>query len=196
MVVARLTLLAWATIAALLAASCSREADLIDEERPGAGVDLGPTNPYDEAALIDLAVPFDEPPYLTCSERPTGACLGVNDFPCDFSGWFNAAAEACQVETGCRTNGWVVADMGASGCVERLQMSEPNEAYAACLIEVLGAYRCPCGKEQRRRFLGIANRPCFPGERRCGQGEFPCLGGQVCTDGFCVEPPASAGSSG
>jgi hypothetical protein len=182
----RSLLLLWLALAAASIGSCSRHADLVDD--PMGGIDLGPMNPYDESELVDLEVAFDQPPYAACGERPKGACVGVNDFPCDFGGWFTSAADTCQTETGCRSNGWVVADMGANGCVERLQMTEPNDEYAACLIEVLGAYRCPCGAERRRRFLGIANQPCFPGERVCAD-EFPCPSGQVCDDGRCAPAP-------
>ena len=194
MLAARLTLIPWLPLLSALVGSCSRHADLVDD--PKGGLELGPMSPYDDSELVDLMVPFAEPPYLACGERPTGACVGVNDFPCDFSGWFSIVADTCQTETGCRTNGWVVADMGANGCVERLEMSEPNDAYAACMIEVLSTYRCPCGAERRRRFLGISNQPCFPGERACGPSEFPCPGGQVCQDGYCVPPGGTAGNPG
>jgi hypothetical protein len=180
-------------LGALLGGACSRRADLLDD--PTGGLELGPTAQYDESELVDLMVPFGEPPFVACSERPTGACVGVNDFPCDFAGWFNAAADTCQIQTGCRTNGWVVADMSAEGCVERLQMTEPNSEYAECLVEVLGASRCPCGVERRQRFLGIENQPCFPGERSCSSSEFPCPAGQVCMAGRC-ELAGEGGSSG
>jgi hypothetical protein len=186
--------LAWLALAVGAVGSCSRHAELLDE--PNTDLELGPMNPYDEAALVDLEVPFESPPYLACAERPAGDCRGPNDFPCDFGRWFNTEAARCQVQTGCRTNGWVVADMGATGCVDSVQMSEPNAEFAACLVEVLGAHRCPCGAERRRHFLGIANQPCYPGERVCGADEFPCPAGQVCESGFCVAPGGAAGSSG
>lgn len=178
----------WLISGALLAGSCSRNADLVDDYE--GGIELGPMAPFDESELIDLQVPFGEPPFSECSARPRGACVGVNDFPCDFNGWFNATIDACVLETGCRSNGWVSADMGANGCVERLQMTEPNQAFADCLTAVLGQYRCPCGVESRRRFLGISNQPCFPGERACTSAEFPCPRGQVCEQGLCVLPEA------
>jgi len=184
----------WLGALGAFAGSCSRHADLLDD--PGGGIDLGPSNPFDEAELVDLEVPFDEPPFAACAERPEGACVGVNDFPCDFSGWFNRAAAECQTQTGCRANGWVVGDMSADGCVARLRMSEPNDDFAACLTEVLGAYRCPCGAESRRRFLGIDNVPCNPGERPCGPAEFPCPSGQVCRDGVCVLEGGAGGEPG
>ena len=181
----------WVVGGLVLAVSCSRHADL--EDGPEGGIELGPTAPFDESELVDLQVPFAEPPFVSCPDRPTGACVGVNDFPCDFTGWFNLAADDCLVETGCRANGWVSADMGANGCVERLEMTEPNQAFADCMIAVLGQFRCPCGAERRRHFLGIANQPCFPGERLCTSEEFPCPARQVCEQGVCV---ASADADG
>jgi hypothetical protein len=191
--VQRLSFLTWVVGAACVAGSCSRHADLVDER--DTGVDLGPMNPFDESALVDLQVPFSEPPFAVCSERPEGACTGNNDFPCEFNRWFTTSADDCQRRTGCRTNGWVVADMAENGCVERLEMSEPNEAFAACLTDLLGGFRCPCGAERRRRFLGIDNQPCFAGERACGPSEFPCNDGEVCEAGFCV-PAGAGGASG
>jgi hypothetical protein len=175
----------WLSTALLLGGSCSRHADLEDDTE--GGLELGPMTPFDDSELVDLQIPFSEPPFVSCPDRPTGACVGPNDFPCDFARWFNAAADECLVETGCRANGWVAADMGEDGCVERLEMTEPNQAFADCLVAVLGEFRCPCGVERRRRFLGIANRPCFPGERSCSS-EFPCPGGQVCQAGVCALP--------
>jgi hypothetical protein len=178
----------------LLGGSCSRKADLLDDSN--GNIDLGPSNPFDEAELVDLEVPFGEPPFASCKQRPEGACVGVNDFPCDFNGWFNKVADECQNQTGCRANGWVVADMGEDGCVARLRMSEPSEQFAACLTEVLGAYRCPCRAESRRRFLGMDNVPCAPGERPCGPAEFPCPSGQVCRDDVCVLASEAGGGPG
>lgn len=172
-----------------LASACSRSADVSDD--PTAGLDLGPMAPFDEAQLVDVDAAFGEPPFAACAERPTGACVGVNDFPCDFGGWLTTEVDRCQAETGCRANGWVVADMGANGCVERLRLSEPAPALAECLVEALGGYRCPCGAENRRRFLGVDNQPCLPGERACGPNEFPCPLGQVCEQGVCVLEPGS-----
>jgi hypothetical protein len=194
MTLPRLRSSVWFGVLLLLGGSCSRHADLIDDSN--GGIDLGPTNPFDEAALVDLEVPFDEPPFASCEERPEGACVGVNDFPCDFTGWFNRAADDCQNRTGCRANGWVVGDMGADGCVTRLRMSEPSQEFAACLTEVLGGYRCPCGAESRRRFLGIDNVPCAPGERPCGPSEFPCPSGQVCRNDVCVLESEAGGGPG
>jgi hypothetical protein len=184
----------WLAASTWLASSCSRHADL--EDGPEGGIELGPSAPFDESELVDLQVPFADPPFLACSERPTGACVGVNDFPCDFTGWFNAAADQCLLDTGCRANGWVSANMGASGCVERLEMTEPDQAFADCMTAVMGGFRCPCGAEQRRRFLGIANQPCFPGERACTSAEFPCPRGQVCEQGLCVLASSGDSSSG
>jgi hypothetical protein len=66
-------------------------------------------------------------------------------------------------------------------------MTEPDPDFVACLVEELGAYRCPCGETFARRYLG----PSSGCRRPCGTGEHICPGGEVCVDGVCQ--PADAG---
>lgn len=174
-------------------ASCSRHADIKDE--PDAGTDLGPNAPKPDGGVpVVEDTGLDDPGLTSCLERPeNGACRGANDFPCNFSAWVPELAEQCQNATGCVTNGWVELELGADGCAAQIRMDQPNTDYVACLVETLGAYRCPCESMSFGHFLGIGNDGCETGPRPCGSGEFPCGKGEVCEDGLCV---LAAGGSG
>ena len=174
---------------------CSRQADIRDE--PDSGTDLGPTAPQPDGGIPPVEnAGLDNPSFVACAERPeNGACRGANDFPCDFSAWVPMLAEQCQTETGCVSSGWVELELGDDGCATAIYMDQPNEDYVACLVETLGAYRCPCAAMSFAHFLGIGNEGCTSGPTPCGSGEFPCDKGEVCVDDVCV-PDASGGSAG
>ncbi len=182
----------------LLSASaicCSRHADIRDE--PEGGTDLGPTAPQPDGGipLVENSG-LDNPSFLACAERPeNGACRGANDFPCDFSAWVPMLVEECQIETGCVTSGWVELELGDDGCAAAIHMEQPNDAYVACLVETLGAYRCPCAAMSFAHFLGIRVDGCTSGPKHCTSGEFPCDKGEVCVDDLCVAD-ASGGAPG
>jgi hypothetical protein len=176
-------------------AGCSRHADIRDE--PDSGTDLGPSAPKPDAGIpLVEDTGLDEPTLLVCGERPeNSACRGVNDFPCEFSTWVTSLAEECQQGTGCMTDGWVELELGDDGCATAIYMDQPNDAYVSCLVEALGAYRCPCTAMSFSHFLGVGNDGCNAGPTACQGGEFPCEKGETCVDGVCVAD-ASGGASG
>lgn len=144
------------SLALLLAASCVRQADIIDE--PDAIV--GPTTPTLEAGptpIVDSGLGTDAFP--PCTERPVGGCQGPVDFPCAFQTWVNVTASKCQKLSMCSTNGWLRVSLGAEGCVDSIGMDQPNEAAVRCLAAELGPYRCPCRTSEMTYFFGFANTP-------------------------------------
>ena len=160
---------------------CSRQTELRDEADAGSNVG---THMLPEAGAL-TEVPdagFDDPKFGTCAERPSGACVGVNDFPCDFPRWASAVAQKCQTMTECRADDWVRLGMNAEGCVESIAMLEADPAFVACMVEELGPYSCPCGAGFADHFLGIENDGCFVG---CTD-ELPCTDGFHCLSGFCI----------
>lgn len=164
------------------ASGCSRQTELRGEADAGSTVD-----PHQLPEAGDLPeVPdsgLDDPSLPPCAERPTGDCVGVNDFPCDFSRWVTQTASECLGMTSCQANGWVGATMTEEGCVSSLHMAEPEDAFVACMAEALGPYRCPCRESFATAFLGLENDGCFIG---CTD-ELPCSAGYRCISGFCVE---------
>ena len=174
---------------------CSRHADIVDE--PDSGTDLGPNAPQPDGGIpIVEGSGLDDPSLDACADRPENvACRGANDFPCDFSAWVPVLAEECQTETGCVTDGWVELELGDDGCASAIYMDQPNPDYVACLVETLGAYRCPCAAMSFNYFLGIGNDGCETGPTPCQGGEFPCGKGEICVDGYCVID-ASGGAAG
>jgi hypothetical protein len=164
------------------AAGCSRHAELRDEADAG-----GIANPQLLPDAGDLPeVPdtgLDDPSLPACAERPSGDCVGVNDFPCDFTRWVTKAANDCLSTTSCQADGWVGAQMNADGCVSSLHMKEPEDGFVACMVEALGPYRCPCGEGFAVAFLGLDNDGCF---LSCSD-EIPCTEGYFCVSGFCIE---------
>jgi hypothetical protein len=167
--------------------SCTRHADIADD--PEGGIAVTPRTPLDDGTRVELDAGFETDAFTPCSERNEGPCRGVNDFPCDFERWVAEVGDACQVETGCVTNGWLEVRMNAEGCVASASMSEPNDAFAACVIARFGAQRCPCGEDVRSTFLGIGNDGCDDGPPPCSTGEFPCGPNEECVDGTCVPVP-------
>lgn len=141
-------------ITALVAAACTRQAD-IREDIYGGGIEQAPAVEAGPLPLVDSGLDTDA--YLACPDRPTGACVGSNDFLCGFEDWVVKTAKACQTATGCITNGWIQVKMGATGCVMEIRMAEPNDAMIACLIAEFGAYHCPCGEEETSYYFGDDN---------------------------------------
>jgi hypothetical protein len=164
------------------AGGCSRQTELRDEADAGSTV-YTPNLP--EAGTIP-EVPeagLDDPSFPACAERPSGDCVGVNDFPCDFSRWVSQTAKECLAKTDCRADGWVGATMTDDGCVSAVHMETTDDAFVACLVESLGPFRCPCRGSFSAAFLGPENDGCFIG---CTD-ELPCEDGYRCISGFCVE---------
>lgn len=166
----------------VVAGACSRNADIVDE--PDGSVTTSPTvKPDAEIPLIDAGLMTDA--YPACSERPLGACVGSNDFPCAMSLWVKQTATACHEATDCEASGWLEVRMNASGCVSEIRMEQPHEGVLACLLAEFGAHRCPC-QESVGSYFFIPSPDCTP---PCGSGEFPCPAGLVCNaEQKCVKP--------
>ncbi|WP_437983064.1 hypothetical protein [Sorangium sp. So ce117] len=134
--------------------ACERHADVRDE--PDASVlDRDPQLDAGDIPALDSGLGTDAHP--TCGERPEGECRGDVDFPCQSDDWVNRTAERCQLETGCKTNGWLEVTMGEDGCVAEIGMDEPNDDIVACLVEEFGAVRCPCTSSRITYFFGLGN---------------------------------------
>ena len=176
-----------ALFSSALGNACSREQNLVDEPDSGSNVP-GPRACDGGIPEVDSGVASVE--LTPCAERPLGDCEGANDFPCEFDPWFQSVVESCQAQSDCHAAGCVEAHVGENGCVESLHMTEPQSALIECLVETLGAYRCPCGITLARRYLGVSTgcgRPCTTGEQICP-------GGETCVDGICQ--PIGAGGGG
>jgi len=168
--------------------ACSRKANL--GEDPYDGFRPPPQNPLADAGLIDLDPALGSAGSSSCSTREFDErCAGANDFPCDFEGWVHRVGTQCQSHTGCISNGWFSAELGTEGCITRLQMSEPNDAFAACVAREAARARCECVPQTGRHFLGLGNDGCA--RTSCNAREFPCPPGQLCIEGYC-----EAGSGG
>lgn len=164
------------------ASGCSRHTELRDEADAGSTVNT--QNLPEAGELPELPdTGLDDPSLPACADRPTGDCVGVNDFPCDFPRWVTQTANECLSQTSCKADGWVGAHMTEEGCVSSLHMVEPEDAFVACMVEALGPYRCPCREGFSAAFLGLDNDGCFLG---CTD-EIPCMPGYSCVSGFCVE---------
>lgn len=173
---------------------CSRHAEI--DNSPDAG-----SLPTLEVPRPDGGVPVVEDSALAnsagldCSERPKqAACGGANDFACDFDGWLETLAEACQQATDCHTDGWVEVLVGPEGCATELRMEDPDAAYVACITTQLSQYRCPCSDVTGSWFLGLSHDGCT--NTRCGTGELRCPPGSSCHQGECVEDQAAGGAAG
>lgn len=140
--------------------ACTRHADVRD--------DLGQTQSFDPTPEVDADIPpldvdLSNPMFATCADRPTGDCVGSNDFLCGFAPWAVEVAKKCQLDTGCKTNGSVEITMGAEGCVTALGMDEPNDDIVACLVAELSAVDCPCVEEETiSHYFGIGNDGTCP----------------------------------
>jgi hypothetical protein len=164
--------------------ACSRRAEI--ENAPDAG-----SVPTMEVPRPDAGVPVvEDAPLangqgLACQERPVqSACRGANDFGCDFDGWVQMIAEACQQQTDCHTDGWLEVVLGPEGCATELRMEDPDTDYVECISEQLSQYMCPCADVVGSRFLGLSNDGCEG--VACGTGELRCPPGATCERGECV----------
>ncbi|HET9957319.1 MAG TPA: hypothetical protein VFQ61_22630, partial [Polyangiaceae bacterium] len=176
---------------ALAFGACSRRADIVDEPDPllGSGVSAGATLVEVDAGLADPALP------ACASREQSGTCSNGGDFPCDFSAWLREYSALCQVESGCKTQGWVAADVADNGCIERVQMSDPNADFIACLGRAARVTRCPCTATTARTFLIPDRSACTATTGAvCGPAEFPCREGEQCIDGTCQAVGGGAGS--
>lgn len=133
---------------------CQRHAD-IREERGELPLNPLPVLEAGPIPVVDSGLGTDAFP--TCEGRPTGDCVGSNDFLCGFEKWLTATAENCQTTTGCKTNGWLEVKMAVDGCVSEIRMDKPNDDMIACLLEQFGAYRCPCGEIEGSHYFGNSN---------------------------------------
>jgi len=170
-------------LAAVVLLACSRrQAEIENVPDAGAVVVPEPSRP-DGGVPVVAAAPLENAQGLACRDRPSqAACQGVNDFPCDFDGWFQDLAAGCQRNTDC-TDGWVEAQVGAEGCADELRMEDPDPAFVACISEQLSKYRCPCADVVGSRFMGLGHGEC---DTSCGTGELRCPPGSRCQDGQCV----------
>jgi hypothetical protein len=138
---------------------CRRQADIRDE--PDGSLTVGPKLDAGELVVVDSGLESDA--YPACADRPTGECVGSNDFPCAFEGWVAGTAQDCQKATGCNTNGWLEVKMGADGCVVEIGMEKPNDEMIACLVAEFGFFRCPCGEVEASHLFGYGNTGTCPG---------------------------------
>ncbi len=141
--------------ALLLAASfgCSRHVELYEPGDAGIVVVTGPEPPDAIPVVEDSGISSEELPL--CADRPTGECLGANDFPCVFPNWVSTAADACQAEVDCRAQGWLGVSLGDDGCVSAIEMTEPDADFVACLVKEFGGESCHhCSATHATRFLG------------------------------------------
>ena len=167
----------------LLVAACSRHAEIEEDPRPGELPVMEVPRPDGGIPVVEDAE-LSNAEGLSCNERARQpACGGANDFGCDFDGWLQLVAEACQQQTDCRTNGWVEVLLDADGCASELRMQEPNPDYVACLARELSSYQCPCRNVVGSRFLGLSHEGCE--EAGCGTGELRCPPGSSCVEGKC-----------
>jgi hypothetical protein len=143
-----------------LAAGCSRDVDLVDTPDAGsASVATGFGPDAGDIPLVRDAGLNAEDSEL-CAERPSGNCVGSNDFPCALERWTPELIDECQAETGCITNGWLAIEMNDDGCAKKLRMTDPNSEFVACLVEKLDRARCPCSGATQKEFLGEGNSGC------------------------------------
>jgi hypothetical protein len=180
-----------AFFAVLALLGCSRSRAEI-ENAPDAGtVGVITEAPRPDGGVPAVAdAPLANPQGLACRDRPVqDGCRGADDFPCDFDGWFQNLAEACQRRTEC-TDGWIEAQVDADGCAIEIRMEDPDPPFVACISQDLSQYRCPCSNVVGSRFLGLGHGEC---DTRCGTGELRCPPGLTCENGQCVANGADTG---
>jgi hypothetical protein len=139
--------------------ACSRHADIRDE-RDGAPLEIPPD--FDAGGIPELDSGLGTDAYPLCGDRPLGDCVGSNDFLCAFDKWLPAIAASCQVQTGCKTNGWLEVKMSEGGCIDYIGMDEPNDEIVACLVAEFGSVRCPCTALSGSYFFGDNNTGACP----------------------------------
>lgn len=147
-------------IAVVVGASCSRQADIVDEPDVSVKPPTVLDKPDVEIPPLDSGLAGDA--FQSCDDRPTGLCVGPNDFPCSFAQWALDVARTCQRETSCKTNGWLEVHMDASGCVDEIGMDQPNQEIVDCLLAEYGAVQCPCGEDDVAYFFGLGNNGVCP----------------------------------
>jgi hypothetical protein len=147
-----------ALVLPVLLAACIREADLRDEPDAEA-IDTPQDLDAGEVPVLDSGLGTDA--FAACAEREQGDCVGTNDFLCGFGTWVNKLAAACQVSTGCVTNGFLQVEM-AGGCAVSIAMDQPNDAMLACLLAELGTKQCPCDEASASYFFGQSNTGTCP----------------------------------
>src|SRR5688572_5488343 len=158
----------------LCIAGCSRHVELYEPADASVPVSEGPKPPAEIPLLEDSGVTDSE--FATCAERPTGGCLGANDFPCDFQRWVENTAESCTARVDCLVQGWLGVWLGDDGCVESVEMTDPNPDFAACLAEEFAHFGCTqCDRMHAVRFLGTTAEPCMiacSNDSGCPEGYF------------------------
>lgn len=170
---------AFAVVALGAACGCSRQHELYDDTDGGVNVVRTPKPPDTIPQVPDSGL--DAPELPACSERPTGECLGANDFPCEFQGWVELAAARCQESVACPARGWLGVSLGAEGCVTAIEMTDPDPLFVACLAEVFGTAACPqCSAMHATRFLGT-NPSCA----HVCEVDADCPDGELCVSGSC-----------
>jgi hypothetical protein len=132
---------------------CSRHAEIFEAGDAGIIVISGPEPPDEIPVVEDSGIASESLP--ECAERPTGECLGANDFPCTFPNWVTLAADACMAKVNCGAQGWLGVSLGDDGCVSAIEMTEPHDEFVACLVEEFGKESCHhCAAMHSTRFLG------------------------------------------
>ena len=143
----------------LVGFACTRQADL--PEPPGT-VTVPTANAPEAGDVVTVDSAFGTDAYPACAERPEGDCRGPIDFTCKFEPWVRAAADACQMQTTCKTNGWIAVVMDDDGCVSELGMEQPDDDFVGCMVEALGGYRCPCHTVDTTYWLGEGHTGVCP----------------------------------
>ena len=160
----------------LLASACSRHVELPERADASVSVVEGPRPPAEIPLVEGSGV--TESTYPTCAERPTGNCVGANDFPCDFQRWVEITAEDCTARVDCLVHGWLGVSLSAEGCVDAIEMTDPNPDFVACLVEQFANFGCTqCGATRALRFLGTSAEPCM----------IPCFNDPDCPTGYVCE---------
>lgn len=155
----------WLRAASLLAAglavpfACTRRADLPE---PPEAVTVPTASAPEAGDVVTLETSLGGDAHAACAQRPEGDCRGPIDFTCQLEPWVRDVADECQRATGCETNGWLEVTMGDDGCVVEIGMDQPDEDFAACVADAMGAARCPCGAATTRYWLGEGHAGSCP----------------------------------
>lgn len=182
-------------VAALQLLACSRSAEIEDAPQGSVASTSQVPKPEGGVPVVEGAL-LDNAEGLTCAERPTqAACVGTNDFPCDFTRWLKQLSQTCQTETDCHTDRWLEVVVGADGCASELRMEDPDAPYVACMSDALSRYHCPCANVIGATFLGLSHDGCTV-PTTCGTGEFRCPKGSHCQEDECVADAAAGGGGG
>jgi hypothetical protein len=63
---------------------------------------------------------------------------------CDAASLLYNVALACDLDGDCVVNGWLRMTLSSDGCLVTLEMTEPDDQEAACVLAAMEAVRCPC----------------------------------------------------